>query len=155
MKYWLMKSEPGVYSIDDLGRDGKTRWTAIRNYQARNYMTEMKVGDLAFFYHSNADPTGIAGLMRVSAPAAPDETQFDKKDEHYEPRATREAPVWSCVEVAFLQKAPRFVELSALRAEKALAKMELFLKGSRLSITRVTAAEWRRIAKLAGLPEKG
>lgn len=156
MKYWLMKSEPGVYSIDDLARDKRTRWTAIRNYQARNYMTQdMKVGDLAIFYHSNAEPAGVAGLMRVSASAAPDETQFDEKDEHYEPRATREAPVWACVEVEFVAKAPRFVSLADLRAEKRLAKMELLRKGSRLSIQPVTAAEWKVVAKLAGLPEKG
>ena len=150
MKYWLMKSEPGAYSIDDLARDEKTRWTDIRNYQARNYMVQMKPGDLALFYHSNAEPPGVAGLMRVSAKAAPDSTQFDKKDAHYEPRATVEKPVWFCVEVSFVAKAERVIALSEIRAEKKLKKMMLLQKGSRLSVTPVTASEYKVIAKLAG-----
>jgi predicted RNA-binding protein with PUA-like domain len=153
MHYWLMKSEPDVYSIDDLARDGKTLWTAIRNYQARNYMAQsMKLGDLALFYHSNAEPSGVAGLMRVSAAAAADPTQFDPKDDHYEPRATRDKPVWSCVEVAFVARATTFVSLATLRASKPLAKMALFQAGSRLSITPVRAGEYKLIAKIAGFP---
>jgi predicted RNA-binding protein with PUA-like domain len=94
-KFWLMKSEPSVYSIDDLARDRRTRWTGVRNFQARNFMTDaMKPGDLALFYHSNAEPSGVAGLMRVSAGAAPDETQFDRQDaEAFEPRASRQRPL--------------------------------------------------------------
>lgn len=151
MKYWLMKSEPSVYSIEDLARDRRTRWTQIRNFQARNSMTDgMKVGDLVFFYHSNAEPPGIAGLMRVSAKAAADETQFEKGD-YFEPRATREAPVWFAVEVEFVKRAARFVSLEELKGEKRLAKMELLRKGSRLSIQPVTAAQFKVVAKLAGL----
>src|SRR4051812_15219465 len=114
MKYWLMKSEPSVYSIHDLRRDGRTRWNEIRNFQARNYMTQsMKPGDLALFYHSSAEPPGVAGLMRISAPALPDETQFDARSEYHEPRASREDPVWFSVEVEFLAQAKGLVSLEA------------------------------------------
>lgn len=154
-KYWLMKSEPTVYSIDDLARDGKTRWDGVRNFQARNYMTAMKPGDLALFYHSNADPPGVAGVMRASAVAAPDETQFDAADGHHEKRATREQPVWFSVEVTFVAKAPRLIALDELRAQKKLAKMELLRRGSRLSITPVTPAQFALIRTLAGIAEGG
>ena len=118
MKYWLMKSEPSVYSIDSLARDGKTLWTGIRNFQARNYMTQdMKLGDLVLFYHSNAEPPAVAGIMRVVGPARPDPTQFDKKSAAHEPRATLLAPVWWAVEVEFVGKAKAPLPLTLLRTQ--------------------------------------
>lgn len=150
-RFWLMKSEPSVYSIDDLARDGRTRWNEIRNFLARNYMTDgMKPGDLALFYHSSAEPPGVAGLMRISAPALPDETQFDRKSDYFEPRATREKPVWFSVEVEFVERAAAVLPLDAIRAQKRLAKMELLRKGQRLSIQPVTPGEFRLVSQLAG-----
>lgn len=151
-RFWLMKSEPSVYSIDDLRRDGRTRWNEIRNYLARNYMTtDMKPGDLALFYHSSAEPPGVAGLMRISAPALPDETQFDDNSDYFEPRATRDKPVWFSVEVEFVEKARAVLPLDAIRAHKPLARMELLRKGQRLSIQPVTPAQLRAVCALAGL----
>jgi len=151
MKHWLMKSEPSVYSVDDLARDKKTLWTGVRNYQARNYMTQdMTVGDGVFFYHSNAEPPCIAGLMRVSAVAAPDPSQFDPKSEGYEPRASKTAPTWACVEVEFVAKFARALALDELRALPALEKMELLRKGSRLSIQPVDDDAFTVICKEAG-----
>ncbi len=149
MKNWLMKSEPSVYSIDHLAAEGRTLWSGVRNYQARNFMVQsMAIGDRVLFYHSNADPPGIAGLMRVSGAARPDPSQFDAHSEGYEPRAKRSAPVWQCVEVEFVAKAGRFVSLEELRAQSSLAKMELLRKGSRLSIQPVTPAEMAAVLKL-------
>ncbi len=154
MRYWLMKSEPEAYSIDDLSRDKRTLWTGIRNYQARNYMTQdMQVGDPVLFYHSNADPPGVAGAMRVSKGPVADPSQFDSKHAGYEPRAERSAPMWHCVEVEFVAKGKRVVPLDELRGVTALAKMELLRKGSRLSIQPVDPAAYAVIAKLAGFPK--
>src|SRR5690606_27389126 len=103
--YWLMKSEPEVFSISDLERDGRTLWEGVRNYQARNFMmNDMKVGDEVLFYHSNAEPPGVAGIAQVSSAAVPDPTAFDKKSEYFEPKATKENPRWFCVEVKFVKK---------------------------------------------------
>jgi predicted RNA-binding protein with PUA-like domain len=152
MAHWLLKSEPDVYGIDDLARDRRTRWTGVRNFQARNHMQAMQVGDLAFFYHSSAEPPGVAGLVRVSAAAAPDESQFDPKNaDAYDPKATREKPVWQCVEVELVAKAPSFVPLGVLRDHKGLAGMELLRKGSRLSVQPVEAKHFAIIRALAGL----
>lgn len=151
---WLVKSEPEGYAIDQLARDGKTRWTGVRNYLARNLMREMAVGDLVLFYHSNAEPSGIAGLARVSAIAAPDETQFDPKSDYFEPRASRAKPIWDCVELAFVAKAKTFVPLDVLRRVPELDGMELLRKGSRLSVQPVTPAHLAIVRKLAGLPAK-
>ena len=102
MQYWLMKSEPDVFSIDDLKKQKQTTWDGVRNYQARNFMmNDMQVGDLVLFYHSNAKPPGIAGLATVSKKAEPDPTQFDKKSEYFDPKATKEKPRWFCVKVKF------------------------------------------------------
>ncbi len=140
--------------MDDLARDGRTRWNEIRNYMARNYMTQsMKPGDLAFFYHSSAEPPGVAGLMRISQAALPDETQFDKTSEYFEQRATRDKPVWFSVEVEFVAKAGALVPLESLRGQRKLAKMELLRKGSRLSITPVTPGQYKVIAGMAGFPQ--
>jgi len=149
MNHWLLKTEPSTYSIDDLERDRRTRWTGVRNFLARNFMTDgMKPGDLALIYHSSAEPPGVAGLARISAAAAPDKTQFEPGDA-FDPRATRATPVWFAVEVEFLERAPTFVPLAAIRAEKKLARMELLRKGSRLSISPVTPAQFRTLSKLA------
>jgi predicted RNA-binding protein with PUA-like domain len=144
-----MKSEPDVYSIDDLARDGATFWDGVRNHEARNLMRDkMKVGDLAFFYHSNADPSGVAGIARISRAAAPDETAFDPGDDHHDPKSSRAAPTWYGVEVAFVEKLPEVVSLHAIKANPKLRGMAL-LKRSRLSVTPVTAGEWKTILAMA------
>jgi predicted RNA-binding protein with PUA-like domain len=144
-----MKSEPDVYSIDDLARDGRTSWDGVRNHEARNLMRAMRKGDLAFFYHSNADPSALVGVMRVAGPARPDETAFDPKDDHYDPRSRRDDPTWWAVDVEFVEKLPRPVSLHEVKAEPRLAQMAL-LKRSRLSVTPVSAAEWKLLLKMAG-----
>ncbi|MCO5114634.1 MAG: EVE domain-containing protein [Bdellovibrionaceae bacterium] len=149
-KYWLMKSEPEVFSIDDLKKDKTTLWEGVRNYQARNFMTqEMSIGDEVLFYHSNAKPPGVAGLAKVSKPAAPDPTAFDKKSTYFEPKATPERPIWECVEVKFVEKFKTLLSLDELREHKALTDMMLLKKGSRLSIQPVTPKQFDYICKLA------
>ncbi|HMP74682.1 MAG TPA: EVE domain-containing protein [Kiritimatiellia bacterium] len=152
LQHWLMKSEPDVYSIDDLARDGRTPWTGVRNYQARNFMRDrMRVGDLVFFYHSSTEPPGIAGMGRVAGGAYPDPSQFDPKSEYFEPRATRDAPVWMLVDIAFERKFSRLIPLDALRADPALTGLLVLKKGQRLSVQPVEARHARRIIHLAGL----
>ena len=155
MRYWLMKSEPDEFSIDDLVRaKGQTTpWFGVRNYQARNYMRDMKVGERAFFYHSSCPEPGIAGIVEVARLAYPDATQFDPKSDYFDAKATREAPRWMCVDVTFVEKT-RFVPIAELRATKALAKMVTLQRGNRLSITPVTDAEWAAVAKLAAKPAR-
>jgi len=151
MRYWLMKSEPSEFSIDDLAKAPKrsTPWFGVRNYQARNFMRdEMRVGDLAFFYHSSCPEPGIAGIVRVSKPAYPDASQFDRKSPYYDPAARRDAPRWFNVEVTLVEKT-RLVPLAELRAQRELERMRLLQRGNRLSITPVDPAEWKFIdAKL-------
>ena len=153
MSYWLLKSEPSVFSFADLQREPgqTTSWTGIRNYAARNFLRGMKRGDLAFFYHSNAEPNAIAGIVEVVREAYPDETQFDRKSEYFEKRATRAEPVWSTVDVRARQPFVRPVTLAELRAEPGLATMELLRKGSRLSVMPVTPAEWTLACALGGV----
>ncbi len=144
MQYWLMKSEPDELSIDGLAASpGRTTpWTGVRNYQARNFMRDgMQVGDRAFFYHSSCPEPGIAGIAEVARAAYPDATQFDRKSLYYDPKSTRAAPRWLNVDVRFVAKTP-FVHLGTLREHRALAKMRVLERGSRLSITPVTPAEW-------------
>jgi predicted RNA-binding protein with PUA-like domain len=148
MRYWLMKSEPGNYSIDDLKRDKKTAWTGVRNFQARNTLQEMDVGDLAIFYHSVANPSAAVGVCKIVGKAQADLSQFDPKSDYYEKRATQQKPVWFCPEVAFVQAFPKIIPLAALKAEKKLAKMELMRKGSRLSVFPITQAEFDHIVAL-------
>lgn len=148
-RYWLMKSEPDVYSIDDMARDGETFWDGVRNYEARNFMRDaMKVGDRVLFYHSNAKPSGVAGIVEVAAEARPDESAFDKKDDHYDPKSVRADPTWWAVDVAFVEKLPRVVSLHEIKAEPKLAEMAL-LKRSRLSVIPVSPTEWKTIVKMA------
>jgi predicted RNA-binding protein with PUA-like domain len=149
MRYWLMKSEPDEFSIDDLlaapGR--RTAWSGVRNYQARNFMRDdMRTGDGVLFYHSSCAEPGVAGLAQVASSAVPDETQFDRKSPYYDPKATRAAPRWFSVEVRGVRKT-RLVPLAELRAQRPLAQMWLLRPGSRLSITPVSAAEWRTITQ--------
>ncbi len=148
MRYWLIKSEPFAYSIDDLARDRKTAWTGVRNYQARNFMRDrMKPGDRALFYQSNCDEPGIVGIAEVAGTAYPDETQFDRRSEYYDAASTREAPRWFNVDFRFVKKT-RLLPLDELRRHKALAKMRVLARGNRLSITPVERAEWAYISKL-------
>ena len=145
MRYWLMKSEPEEFSIDDLVKHKKTAWFGVRNYQARNFMMkDMKIGDQVLFYHSSCPEPGIAGLAEVSSDAFPDATQFDKKSPYYEPKATPESPRWYNVEVKLVRKT-NLVSLATLRAQAELADMRILARGNRLSITPVTAMEWKII----------
>ena len=144
-----MKSEPEVFSLDQLAKDQTTWWEGVRNYQARNFMMkEMSVGDEVLFYHSNAEPSGIAGLAKVSQKAQPDVTQFDKKSETFDPKATKDNPRWHCVELQFVKKFKKFVSLPTIKSSPPLTKMILLQKGSRLSIQPVTSAEFEFIKKL-------
>ena len=150
VKYWLMKSEPDECSIDDvLAAKGRvTPWSGVRNYQARNFMRDqMRVGDGVLFYHSSCEIPGIAGLAEVASAAYPDESQFDKKSPYYDPASKRDAPRWYNVNVRALRKT-RILPLSELREQKRLAGMRLLRPGNRLSITPVSAQEWRLISKL-------
>ena len=150
--YWLMKSEPDVYSIDTLQKDKTTWWEGVRNYQARNFMmNEMKVGDEVLFYHSNAEPPGVAGLAVVTKAAEPDKAQFDKKSEYFEKAATLEKPRWFCVQVGFKAKFKSLVSLEALRSEKTLQDMLVLKKGQRLSVQPVTKTEFEKVKKMGGL----
>ena len=151
MKYWLMKSEPTVFSVDSLAKAPKktTAWDGVRNYQARNMMRdEMRVGDLAFFYHSSCEVPGIYGIVKVVRTGYPDPTQFDPEDHHYDPRSDPDNPRWYCVDVRLERKLKRAIPLDALRAHKALAKMQILQRGNRLSVTPVTPAEWASVLSL-------
>lgn len=149
--YWLMKSEPSTFSIDDLARSPNktTCWEGVRNYQARNFMRSMAIGDHVLFYHSNADPPAIVGIAEVVKPTYPDPTQFDKKDKHYDPESKPSAPRWDMVDIKYLRKFARALTLDELREESKLRGMVLLKKGSRLSVQPVTPMEWRHITSLA------
>lgn len=152
MAIWLMKSEPDVYSFEMLKRDGTTWWTGVRNYQARNFMMkEMKLGDWVLFYHSNATPPGIAGLAKVSHLAQPDPTQFDKKSEYYDAKASKEKPNWFCVQVKFEKPFRNFISLETLRETKSLSDMLVLKKGQRLSIQPVSEEHFQILKKMGGL----
>ncbi|HET6803728.1 MAG: EVE domain-containing protein [Betaproteobacteria bacterium] len=150
MRYWLMKSEPDEFSIDDLARAPKqtTAWFGVRNYQARNYMRDdMRVGDRAFFYHSSCPEPGIAGIVEISRPSYPDATQFDPKSPYYDAKSSRDAPRWVHVDVKLVRKT-NLVPLQALRETPGLQEMVTLRRGNRLSITPVTASEWKIIERL-------
>jgi len=145
MNFWLMKSEPGEFSIDDLkSRPKKTEpWDGVRNYQARNMMRDdMAVGDLAFFYHSNCDEPGIAGIMTIASKPYPDPTAFDPDDKHYDPKSDPDKPRWYLVDVKYKRKLKRVIPLSELKEKKPLQGMKLLQRGNRLSIMPVTEKEW-------------
>jgi predicted RNA-binding protein with PUA-like domain len=145
---WLLKSEPGSYSIDDLARDGRTHWDGVRNYQARNFIRdEMQVGDRVLFYHSNTDPLGVAGLARVVRTAYPDPAARDPASHYYDPKATEADPRWFMVDIEFVERFPEVVPLSLLRETPELADMPL-LNRSRLSVQPVTDEQYDLIRRL-------
>jgi predicted RNA-binding protein with PUA-like domain len=147
--YWLMKSEPEAYSIDDFQRDKKTLWTGVRNYLARNFMTTAMVpGDRILFYHSSAEPTGVAGVGRIVQINVPDPTALDPNSDYYDAKASTDHPIWFCAEVEFEGRLKKMVELAAIRQEKALAKMPLLQTGQRLSIQPVAADEFKTILEM-------
>ncbi|MEX0690886.1 MAG: EVE domain-containing protein [Gemmatimonadales bacterium] len=149
MNYWLLKSEPEVYSIDDLKRDRTTGWDSIRNYKARNYLRdEIQVGDQVLFYHSNAEPPGVAGAAQVVEAGHPDPVQFDGKSDYYDPKATREKPIWYQVRVKFVEKFPTFVTLADLKGAAKLTGMMATQRGARLSVQPVSAEHFAIVVRL-------
>lgn len=148
--YWLMKSEPETFSIDDLKRKGREPWDGVRNYQARNFMRDgMRVGDEVFFYHSNCAAPGIVGIAKVASAAYPDPSQFDPASAYFDPGASRAAPRWMLVDVGFVRKFKHVVTLDELKRHPTLADMPLLRKGNRLSVMPVSAEAWRYILALA------
>jgi len=151
MAYWLMKSEPEEFSIDDLrARPARTEpWDGVRNYQARNMMRdEMRKGDLVFFYHSNCETPGIAGVARVVREGYPDPTAFDPEDKHYDPKSDPENPRWFLVDVKFVRKLKRLIPLAELKSKRALESLALVRRGNRLSIMPVSKKQWNFILGL-------
>jgi predicted RNA-binding protein with PUA-like domain len=150
MQYWLMKSEPSELSIDDLGKlpQQTVEWFGVRNYQARNFMkNEMQVGDLAIFWHSSCKYPGIYGIVKVAAAAHPDSHQFDINSDYYEPKSSIDSPRWWCVDVQLVRQT-KYISISKLREYKELQNMQVLQKGNRLSITRITANEWKFISEV-------
>lgn len=147
--YWLMKTEPEVFSIEDLRRAGTTLWEGVRNYQARNFMmNDMKVGDDVLVYHSNANPPGVAGLAKVSRLAVPDPTATQRRSPYFDPKASAEKPIWYCVEVRFAEALPRLIALEQIRQRPELKDLLLLRRGMRLSIQPVTAKEFAALLAL-------
>jgi predicted RNA-binding protein with PUA-like domain len=155
--YWLMKSEPDVFSIDHL----KTRprqiapWDGVRNFQARNFMRVMRKRDLAFFYHSSSAEPGVAGIVEIAREAYPDSTAWDANSPYYDPRSQPDKPMWDMVDVRFQRKAKRLIPLSELRANPKLKRMHLLARGSRLSIMPVTPEQWAAILKMESITPRG
>ena len=149
-RHWLMKSEPDDFSIDDLARVQVEPWTGVRNYQARNFMRSMQIGDGVLFYHSNAAVPGIYGIAEVATTAYPDPSQFDRKSKYFDEKATREQPRWDLVDVRYVRTLKRPISLDDIRAEAdALGEdFALIRKGNRLSVLPVTAAQWKTLLSL-------
>jgi len=146
MKYWLVKSEPDEFSIDALKRVKVEPWSGVRNYQARNFMMQMKVGDGVLFYHSSCPEPGVVGVAKVATAAFPDPTQFDARSDYHDPKSNPEEPRWFAVDVAFERKLKRTVSLDELRGQAdALGEFALIRRGNRLSVLPVTAAQWKTI----------
>lgn len=156
MRYWLMKSEPDEFNIDDLA-DRKNQiepWSGVRNFQVRNWIrNEMQLGDLAFFYHSSCKVPGIVGIIKIISKAYPDPTAFDPHSDYYDPKSNPQKPIWYCVDVQFVKKFPHMITLDQLRQHPALHTIRVLEKGSRLSITPVTKKEWDVIIRLANHEE--
>ncbi len=150
MKYWLMKSEGDCYPISQLKKEKIVSWSGVRNYQARNYMKEMEKGDMILFYHSSSKPTGVFGIAKVHKTAHPDMSAQDPKDDHFDPKATKEKPIWECVDVQYVSTFAKPVEVSVIRQNEKLHKMKMLQKGSRLSITPVTEEEFQIICQIGG-----
>ena len=147
--YWLMKSEPDAFSIDDLAKVKREPWSGVRNYQARNFMRQMQVGDGVLIYHSSTAVPGVAGIAEVATAPYPDPTQFQKKSDYYDPKSKPEEPRWSLVDVSFVRKLDRVIALEELRAiADQLDGLALLQRGSRLSVSPVTAAQWKTILSL-------
>ncbi len=156
--YWLLKTEPGCFSWEDLVAEPRrtTYWDGVRNYQARNFMRDsMKKGDGALFYYSNAEPSGIVGATEVVREGYPDFTAWDSSEEHFDPKSSESNPIWYMVDVKAVTKFRRFLSLGDLRHVRALEKMELLRKGSRLSVQPVTEREWETILELGSDGERG
>lgn len=150
MRHWLIKSEPDAFGIDDLAKVKQEPWSGVRNYQARNFMwKEMRPGDLALFYHSNAKPPGIVGIARVIGNPYPDPTQFESKSEYYDPKATTDKPRWWLVDFEFVGKFAKMIPLAALKEDSVLKEMVVCQRGSRLSINPVDPLHFKRVCKLA------
>lgn len=147
--YWLMKSEPDAFGIEDLERKGREPWDGVRNYQARNFMRDMQKGDLVLFYHSNAQPPGVAGVAEIVTEAYPDPTQFDPKSKYYDPKSPPADPRWSLVDVGFVERFAALVPLDVLKAEPSLTDMRVVQKGSRLSVQPVEKAEFKTVLAMA------
>jgi predicted RNA-binding protein with PUA-like domain len=142
-----MKSD--TYFIDDLARDKRTCWDGVRNYQARNFMRDqMKIGDLILFYHSNAEPSGVAGIAKVCSKADADFTAWDPKDKHYDPKSTKEKPIWTMVDIAFVEKFPHYISLEEIRREPRLKDMLVLKRAQRLSIQPVEEDHFEIIRKM-------
>lgn len=148
-RYWLMKCEPEAYTIDALARDGTTSWEGVRNFQARNFLREMRVGDVALFYASNAEPSGAVGVVEVSREAHPDPLQFQKGHEYHDPTSREEKPKWYTVEVRFVEKLPQIVSLDTMKRTPGLRKMMVVQPGRRPSVQPVTEEEFEIVLKLA------
>jgi predicted RNA-binding protein with PUA-like domain len=149
MAYWLFKSEPSVFSFADLKAAGRTDWNGVRNYQARNLMISMQLGDQGFFYHSNAEVIGIVGIVEVVRTAYPDHSALDPTSRYFDPKATPANPIWQMVDVAFHSEFPRTVTLTELKATPSLEEMPLLRRGQRLSVQPVNPQEWQIICELA------
>jgi len=149
-RYWLVKTEPDVYSIDDLAREGTTEWTGIRNYQARNFMRDgMRRGDRVLVYHSRAEVLGVYGIAEVAGPAHADSSQFDRKSAYHDPKSTREDPRWWCVDLRHVRTFERPVTRDEMRDAPGLAAMKLLAKGTRLSVMPVEKAEFELVEKMS------
>jgi len=146
--YWLMKSEPGVYSIQSLRRDRRTHWEGVRNYQARNHLRAMHEGDLVLFYHSSAEPPAVAGIARVCREAYPDDSQFDAQSHYYDADSPRDDPRWSLVDIEFVEELPEIVPLEVLKQDESLEGMLVRKRGMRLSVQPVEREHFARVAKL-------
>lgn len=155
LRYWLMKSEPSTYSIDDLKRDKKTAWEGVRNYQARNFMRDqMKYGDHVFFYHSNAKPPAIVGHATVCKESYPDPSQFDPRNKYYDKKATPEKPIWYLVDICFEEKFKTPLSLEQLKSTPGLEKMLVAQKGSRLSVQPVEKKHFIQIMSMLSSQKK-
>jgi predicted RNA-binding protein with PUA-like domain len=149
VRYWLFKTEPSAYSFEQLRKDGTTPWTGVRNFQARNNMMEMRLGDLGLFYHSSVAEPGAVGVCKVVKTAHPDFTQFDRTSEYFDGRAKPDKPIWFMVDVAYVEAFAQPVTLARMRAEPRLVGMPLLRRGQRLSVQPVMPHEWNIVLELA------
>ena len=153
-RYWLMKSEPDVFSLDDLEAVESEPWDGVRNYQARNFMREMQVGDLVLFYHSNTKPPGVVGISRVCKLAYPDPTQFDTSSKYHDPKSSPDKPRWELVDVEFVEKLPNYISLDDLKVDPELEGMLVIRRGQRLSVQPVDKVHFQRVLKIGGARTK-